>query len=988
MVASDQTPDSDTVAQARAAMARHQADREANRPAHALRWVERAHRLVPRDPNIRLILASYLLGHDLARAETLFDSVTAEHDVREAWLGLTLSRLRLGKPAAARDSLIQALSRHTPRGDTNAVANELLRDGTIAGWCALRFDGTIVAEPTGTLTLRLDGVVVEGDRLPPTWTRSEVLEITRNGEPLPGSPIDIGAIRRAVGLVRAEREGLAGWAWHPGDPGRSVSLRISDGVRTISVIADRPVSIGDLGPLAMPFGFSVPADALKRLGPTLSVTDLDGRSLYGAPLSPTAERRAAQTTARAIALAHPADRAPTANIENDTPPIAVADSRPIRFEGAKRRRPAARVIIPVHGQRAHALACINAVLATIAPPHRLIVVDDASPDATLREALDHLAARGQLTLLRNERNLGFAGAVNCGLRAAAGFDVVLLNSDTIVPPGWLDRLRAAAHGATDIGTVTPFSNDASILSYPDKGAANPAPDRAGTIRMDARARRALGETLIDIPVGVGFCLYIRRDCLNAAGALRDGLFAQGYGEENDFCLRARALGWRHVALPGLFVAHIGGRSFNLAATHLRARNAEALERSHPGYHKFVSDFLAGDPLRETRRTLDLERWRHATKPRDSVILITHREGGGVEQRIQAAVATHRDAGREVIILRPADDGGVRVIDPATPEAYPNLVYRLPAEFPALRRLLRHRRPVLVEAHHFLGHHDLLHDLPTRLGVPHEVFVHDYGWFCPRVVLVDGRNRYCGEPEISVCEDCIADHGRLDLRQGSVAALHTLSSRLLASARAVVAPSRDTAERMRRHFPGLSPVIRPHADDSAIPARLRRPRRANERGLVAVLGAIGVHKGYDVLLACARDARDRDLNLEFVVIGKTIDDPRLLDTGRVYITGSYDAVDVVPLILAQRADLAFLPSIAPETWCMGLGELWQAGLTVAAFDLGAPAERIRMSGRGFTLPLHLPPGAINNALVNAMASSVPRGALSPPALPSALVVKGP
>ena len=94
------------------------------------------------------------------------------------------------------------------------------------------------------------------------------------------------------------------------------------------------------------------------------------------------------------------------------------------------------------------------------------------------------------------------------------------------------------------------------------------PDLAETARLAGAARRVNGGEAIDIPVGVGFCMYIRRACLDAVGLFRADLFAQGYGEENDFCLRARHLGWRHVAATGVFVAHIGGQSFGAAARHL------------------------------------------------------------------------------------------------------------------------------------------------------------------------------------------------------------------------------------------------------------------------------------------------------------------------------------------------------------------------------------------------------------------------------------
>jgi glycosyltransferase involved in cell wall biosynthesis len=103
-------------------------------------------------------------------------------------------------------------------------------------------------------------------------------------------------------------------------------------------------------------------------------------------------------------------------------------------------------------------------------------------------------------------------------------------------------------------------------------------------------------------------------------------------------------------------------------------------------------------------------------------------------------------------------------------------------------------------------------------------------------------------------------------------------------------------------------------------------------------------------------------VEFTVVGHTPDDQRLMDTGRVFVTGPYQEAEAEALIRAQDADLAWLPSIWPETWCFTLGLAWQAGLPVAAFDIGAPADRIRRTGRGWLLPLGLPPPAINNALL--------------------------
>jgi glycosyltransferase involved in cell wall biosynthesis len=168
--------------------------------------------------------------------------------------------------------------------------------------------------------------------------------------------------------------------------------------------------------------------------------------------------------------------------------------------------------------------------------------------------------------------------------------------------------------------------------------------------------------------------------------------------------------------------------------------------------------------------------------------------------------------------------------------------------------------------------------------------------------------------------------------------------------------------MRTHFTGIAPVVIAHEDDRAVAEPPPIPRITGTVR-VCVGGAIGLHKGFHVLLACARDAARRSLDLDFVVAGTTIDDQSLIDTGRVFVTGPYSVDEAVPLIRAQASSFAFLPSIWPETWCFGLTELWRAGLRVVAFDIGAPAERIRGTGRGFLLPLGLPAAEVNDAFLH-------------------------
>ena len=266
----------------------------------------------------------------------------------------------------------------------------------------------------------------------------------------------------------------------------------------------------------------------------------------------------------------------------------------------------------------------------------------------------------------------------------------------------------------------------------------------------------------------------------------------------------------------------------------------------------------------------------------------------------------------------------------------------------------------MEVHHLLGHDHAILDLARLLRLPLDLFIHDYAWFCQRIALVSGDRRYCGEPDAAGCEACIADLGSSLHEDIAVPALLARSAADMASARRIVAPSADAAARIRRHFPDARPVVQAWEDDRLLPNLTPAPPGPRRR--VCVVGAIGVEKGYEILLACARDARVRALPLEFVVVGFTIDDTRLMDAGPVFVTGEYADADAAALIRAQRAHLAFIPSVWPETWCFALSRAWQGGLAAAAFDLGAQAERIRATGRGWLLPLGLPARAVNDALL--------------------------
>jgi GT2 family glycosyltransferase len=1001
-------PDSDTgaeasvVALARSAMASGHAALSANDGISALRWLDRAHRLVPNDPNATLTLASMLLASDPARAVALFQTIAVKHDVRQAWLGLAAAHLRLTDPAEAASALAAVLSRHAFEPDATMLAEQIADRMGAAGWCGLNSDGTleILARARTPVQIVLDGRPIPGKILPRGWESGLTVEVRSGDTHLLGSPIQIAAIRRLAGCVEVFDGGLRGWAWHPGDPATAPTLTLVCPLtrlnRTI-IARDESVAVAHTGPLARPRVFDIARTALLDAAGPIHIRGVDGKDLPGSPLDPFADEAnhvAASIRIGQVYAAGPKLPARTCHGDETGRPgmtnkeadplssVAVSLTRaevspalradapvPARPPGAGRRRRAATIVIPVHDGDDGVLACLAAVLASIQAGTRVLVVDDASAGPVLIAALDNLAGQRKLSLIRHDRPLGAPASANAGIRAAAGRDVVLLNSGTRVPPGWFERLAAAAYAAPDIGAVSPLSNAAGILTYPGGIGSYPCRDQAAANRLDRMAERANGAAVIDIPVGAGCCLYLRRDCLNAVGMFRADVFAGGPYEENDLCLRARHLGWRIVALPGLFLGHRAGTGSGDAAVHMRARNSRIIEQLHPGHDALIADFMTRDPLAEPRRRIDLLRWRErGRKWRRAVVLITHDDGGGVEQRLRHAAGTHTRAGCRPIVLRPATtargEPAIVVRDGVSGDL-PNLVYAMPRELPALVRLLRAAKSETIEAHHLADYPAAVYDLITRLGIPYDVYVHDYAWFCPRVSLVAAHGRYCGEPDLRGCQACIADNGHFLREDIAVATLRDRSAAFLGAARQVIVPSDDAGTRMRRHFRGLTTTTVPHDDDASIRPLAVPPAAVSGRQRVCVVGAIGVHKGYEVLLACARDAAERDLDLEFIVVGHTIDDARMLDTGRIFVTGRFEPHEAPALIARQGARLAFLPSIWPETWCLALDDVWHAGLAAVAFDFGAPAERIKRTDRGFLLPLGLPAGAINNALLAAI-----------------------
>lgn len=261
-----------------------------------------------------------------------------------------------------------------------------------------------------------------------------------------------------------------------------------------------------------------------------------------------------------------------------------------------------QVVVPVFNALEFLEKCLASITRTVPRGTRVLLIDDASTDERVLPLLQSWASQDGTgrELLVNGQNLGFVATANRGLRQAVS-SVVLLNSDTEVTDGWLERLEACLASDDAIATATPWSNNGEIVSIPAFCRNNAPPRDADAV---ARAVRACGRaTYPDIPTAVGFCMAISKQAIGRVGLFDEQSFGKGYGEENDFCMRAAGFGFRNVLCDDAYVVHHGGGSFAPLGLQPDEHSMRRLLQKHPAYQEQISEFIRRDPLAGRRATV-------------------------------------------------------------------------------------------------------------------------------------------------------------------------------------------------------------------------------------------------------------------------------------------------------------------------------------------------------------------------------------------------
>jgi len=249
------------------------------------------------------------------------------------------------------------------------------------------------------------------------------------------------------------------------------------------------------------------------------------------------------------------------------------------------------IIIVSFNTKADLLACLGSLDAGRPRDlHQTIVVDNGSSDGSV-DAVRASFPGAKLVAL--DRNVGFAAANNIGIRNGTAPLVLLLNSDTIVPPGAIDRLvdRLNATGAAAAGPKLvdgsgwPEVSFGTMLSPVAEWAQRRRVRRAAGRTPDARhyADQLVAEER-EVDWVTGACLLTRRAAALEAGGLDERFFM--YEEDVDFCAALRARGGRILFTPAASVTHLRGRSIRAAgagSTHYDRSHVAFYEKHHPGW---------------------------------------------------------------------------------------------------------------------------------------------------------------------------------------------------------------------------------------------------------------------------------------------------------------------------------------------------------------------------------------------------------------------
>ena len=633
----------------------------------------------------------------------------------------------------------------------------------------------------------------------------------------------------------------------------------------------------------------------------------------------------------------------------------------LAYASARAARRGISIIIPVYNACDYLRRCVSAIIRNSTISSRLIIVDDCSSDPDVTSFLETLVGRSDTVVLQNSSNLGFTKTVNRGIDAAGDDDVVLLNSDTEVGVRWLAQLQLCAYSDASIASCTALSDNAGAFSIPDAGE-NDISDLT-TDEISRIVSHSSSFSYPDVPTGNGFCMFIKREALNACGRFDEEAFPRGYGEENDWCRRAARRGWRHVVADGTFVRHARSASFGAEKTALYAAGRAVIDERYPEYKDLVRQLEHRSDFKCIRSRIRHELIRRRASQRrvgPRILFVISKETGGTPQTnldLMGELRNHyepyllRCEREELSLSVLTSDGELKRLKNTRLSRPIDLITLRSDEYDGIvREWLVQYSVELIHVRHLAWHGLGLLDTAATIGIPIVFSFHDFFAVCPTVKLLDGEGSFCAGNCANGSASCKPDLWSLSesppLRGRWVLAFRELMQSALARCSAFVTTSPFAKELVCSNLPTLRDKnfqVIPHGRTFTRFLRLKEAA-STLRIKILVPGNINVAKGSRLIQQMAEGPyRDR---FEFHILGAS---DSSLRGAQVINHGKYAREEFQALVSEIMPHIGAIFSIWPETYCHTLTEMWSCGLPVVGFDIGAVGERIREHGGGWALP---------------------------------------
>lgn len=621
------------------------------------------------------------------------------------------------------------------------------------------------------------------------------------------------------------------------------------------------------------------------------------------------------------------------------------------------------ILVPVYKNMALTKLCLEALKASVLQaqrqhPDREIYIhatNDCSPEKAVHEQLPEVCDELGIILHQNSENLGFIHTVNNFMKGTDD-DILLVNSDVIVSLGCIGELlnTRQEHGP-ELGTITTFSNNATIFSYPWSVAENGLSSLQAIEQISLaffRQAHESGVKSLQTPVSHGFLMFITRTAIQEVGFF-DEYFGLGYGEEVDWAVRAAMKGFEHYLCTSTFAYHKGCASFG-ASTRLKAvqNSNRIISERYPFYDQMIQDYIMVDELRVFRNAAAVNLLLKSEKP--FLFHITHNSGGGIDKYIQS-LADSSDEFTHLIIRSgrsygdlASGQGASKSLDFTIECSQLDVAVIGDLEgaiLSALQSVFREGTRAIV--HSVVGWKaEEIEEVMNYLRgacVDYDVVGHDYMTLCPRIKLIDSSGKYCGVGNRQQCSHCLRT-GALNV-ESRLMAPYTSDINLYRQFFAEILNGASnihcsTAEQrelfIKQGFVNaiVSEPLEPQY--SSLNTYVHQPESRN----FVVVGGISVEKGAERLFHVASLSMQIDPSAHFYLIGAAANIDKLASLPNFTHVGKYESLHQLHEAIGRVfSPISFFPAIWPETWCYTLSEVMQLGLPIIAPKLGAIGSRL-------------------------------------------------